>query len=201
MGYERSDETAGRLVGRVSDHLTIHSTSDAEFDALLDDGRIVAAREHREYRLRAGIEELECATWIGLLIDLAEHGKQVRLNTTGGETLCGAVDGVGQDVATLRNGSHTVVVSFSAITTADTLDNEPQSPLASDRPARELTLVGILRNLASDRSEVTVVLHGSARCSGILVNCGIDLCSVTERETRRTTYVRLSAIAYVRVAP
>ena len=150
MEYERSDETAGRLVGRVADHLTNHSTGDAEFDALLDDGRIVAAREHREYRLRAGIEELECATWIGLLIDLAEHGKQVRLNTTGGETLCGAVDGVGQDVATLRNGSHTVVVSFSAITTADTLDNEPQSPLASDRPARELTLVGILRNLASD---------------------------------------------------
>jgi hypothetical protein len=153
-----------------------------DFDALMAavarwaaDQRVAEAAG---WRRRAGWlrrQAAEAATMGGVLVDLAERGAPVRLETLGGFRQ-GRVELVTTGLCGLRppDGGVTLVAlgSITALHGPDVL-------VTGDRtPTVELDMAGALSALAADRSRVTLALAGGVEVEGVLESVGIELVTI-----------------------
>ncbi len=131
----------------------------------------------------------EAATLPGVLIDLAERGAPVTLETLGGPCQ-GVVEVVTSGLCALRRpGGGVALVALEAVTA---LRGTDEAATGDRTPAVELDMAGALSALAADRCEVTVVLPGGAEAAGVLETVGIDL--VCLRGDQGSVLVALDAI-------
>ena len=215
--YRTSRNAADALAQRVRRQIAPagegddDTTLDAALDELRDRAGADAAAESRAARAWHRRADEENATWLGTLLDLAEAGDQVVLNTDRGTTLHGTIDAVGREVIVLRTGPHE-----QAICAADTVTSvralQRSATAQGDRKTADVDLRLLLHGFAEERRAVVVQPRGgeSVAVVGTLVSCGADVCSVrTDQESAHGStphsgplpmvHVRLGAIAVVTV--
>jgi hypothetical protein len=138
----------------------------------------------------------EAATFVGLLVDLAEAPAVVTfaLGEPHGD-LVGRVAGVGRDFVVVEERSGRVtLVSLAAVDAVRVDGARPAS--TGDRAAPvELDLAGALAALSADRAGARLRLAGGQIVSGDLVGVGIDVAIVRPAgPARASIYVPLSAV-------
>jgi hypothetical protein len=157
----------------------------------------VAART----RVRRLVDQAsEEGTLLSGLLDLAERGAAVRLDTDGGRAFAGVIAGVGRDVVMISGDGFTAAIAASAIASVRTMDEGARAPLEARAPVRAATFLDTLIELAADGTPVAVVVRGapSDTLSGTIVAVGKDVVTMrTEGGPRLTTYVALPALLAV----
>jgi hypothetical protein len=125
-----------------------------------------AARERAHERALRETAELE-ATFVGVVLDLAEQGSAVVVRTAAGRTHRGRVIGVGTGAIAVRDeGRPPVLIAMAAVTSVRPAASEGRPrDVAGGRPAPlDLSVVpfaGELRSVGADL--VTVRLDGDRR--------------------------------------
>ena len=154
-----------------------------------------AAGRARERSLRE--QAAATATWIGILVDLAEQGTRVT-TLVAGQRRSGRIVGVGRDFLVLdpRYG-HTTLICLDAVST---LWSDPTAaavaPAGSRGGAIDLSLLSALALLAEQRSPVSLTMGAGLETAGDLVAVGEDVLTIrTEPPSRRLAYVPISAVA------
>lgn len=169
---------------------------------LLDDARAdhAAAERARERSLRE--QAAEGATLAGTLLDLAEHGAPVTLQTAAGRTHRARVGAVGADFVLLRpETGDEVLVRLGAITTVRTQPGTSMGPASGDRDPDGARLLDVLAAVAPDRPRVTVVTMGSADpVRGALRSVGLDVATLRLEGDGALCAIRASAITEVSIA-
>lgn len=163
-------------------------------DTTADD---VARDRVRERGLRRAAEEE--STLSGLVLDLSELQAQVGVRTTTGRTHRGRIIAVGRDFFVVRDGhAPPVFVPLGALVAL-----RPTGPVPGDtagsRPAPlDLSFVGVLGELAAERSRVQVVTGDGDATSGTLRAMGADVLTLAvDAEGRVAIHVALQAVAEV----
>lgn len=140
------------------------------------------------------------ATWVGVMVDLAESGAEVTLSVGSGPKVTGRLVGVARDFVVVEGrGSSPVLVNSAAVTALAPRPGAAASrrPGGRRRPPLELTLAGALDALAGERAPVIVRAAGEP-VAGSLLACGEDLVTVrTDNGTRPVVYVPLAAVVCV----
>jgi hypothetical protein len=144
------------------------------------------------------VQSARSATWVGLLVDLAERNAAVSV-TAGGTRLTGCVIGVGRDFFVLEPAAgRPVLVSTGAATSVSALPEEPaNSPAAGDRrPALDLSLLSAFDALAEERAPVAVCA-GDTTFEGELVSVGEDVITLRSMSAqRRLVHLPSAAVAW-----
>jgi len=117
----------------------------------------------------------EAATLAGVLIDLAERGAPVTLETHAGP-YDGPVEVVTTGLCALRRRDGGVtLVALPAVTAV----HSPDVLSTGDRvPVIDLDMAGALSALCADRSAVTIAMVGGSQVAGALETVGTELLSV-----------------------
>ena len=156
----------------------------------------------RERWLRRQAEEE--ATFVGLLVDLAEREAAVAVTTTANRRHVGTVEAVGADFVALRTaGGRTAVVSLGAVAAATPLGAEGGRAGAAgapgDRGSRsvKVAMADVLAHAAGQRPRVHVHA-GGVGVVGELRSVGADVVSVhTDGDPPATAYLRLPSVSEV----
>lgn len=189
----RSGELARELLNRVAERpdpyaeLLGGASADRAFD------------ERQSRRWQHQVDE-ESATWEGTLLDLAERGTQVALDTTRGGRVVGHLTGVGTDVVVLSRGNAPDLwLRRASIVSLSLLERTLVS--SGSREAKSVTLQALIFSAAAFRPAISMVLTGQiAVINGVLMSCGVDVCLVrTDSEVRRNIVVHLAAVDEVTV--
>ncbi|HVM10163.1 MAG TPA: hypothetical protein VM345_16985 [Acidimicrobiales bacterium] len=170
---------------------------DDRLDALLADA--IAAEQARErvderFLRRASEEE---ATFVGLLVALAEEGSTVAVRTAMGRLHRGRIDAVGRDVVVMRDAEGRRVLlatpAIASVRTEGASVRDADLPPARDVP-RPLSFVALAAVLAEARPEVRVAIVGEdVLVGGTLRSVGRDLITV-RRPPGSTDHVPVAAI-------
>ena len=150
-----------------------------------DSERIAADRNRRESLSWSKLLNREAATWVGLLVDLAEGQHSVRVQTrirldSEGRalTIRGRVTGVGSDVVVVTGADSTTwIVRMNAVSSVS-----PDGTFGAangDRalPSDAISMALLLREMTDERRSAQFYSEGGA-VRGELRSCGIDVCSV-----------------------
>jgi hypothetical protein len=155
------------------------------------------------------------ATWVGMMVDLAESGRPVVM-TVGSGRLSGALTGIGSDFCVLeREGTPPALVALGAIDSvwpspdpqttwaASTATTRwpasppaatPSAPAGDRPPPLRLSLAAALSILAEERLPVVVSSSGT-RVEGHLLSVGEDVVTLrTSAPLRRLVHLRLAAV-------
>lgn len=160
-----------------------------------------AARERAQERALRETAELE-ATFVGVVVDLAEQGSAVVVRTAAGRTHRGRVIGVGTGAIAVRDdGRPPVLIAMSAVTSVrpHAAHADPSRDIAGGRPAPlDVSLVRLLGALAEERPRVQVSCAGEEPVTGELRSVGRDLLTVRlDSDRRLRAHVPVAAVADV----
>jgi hypothetical protein len=154
-----------------------------------------ATSRARERSLRE--QAAASATWIGTLVDLAEHRTEVTV-AVNQKRRRGRLVGVGRDFCVLDHAGQgqTDLVALGAVSAL--WPDPAATPFASG--ARDgtidLTLSMAFALLVEQRARIRLVTRTGDETAGDLITAGEDLLTVrTEPPTRRLVYVPLGAVA------
>ena len=160
-----------------------------------------AARERTHERALRESAELE-ATFVGVVLDLAERGSAVVVRTAAGRTHRGRVIGVGTGAIAVRDeGRPPVLIALAAVTSVRPHaepDGRPRD-VAGGRPAPlDLSMVRLLGALAEDRPRVQVSCAGEEPLAGELRSVGTNLLTVRlDGDRHLLAHVPIAAVADV----
>ncbi len=159
-----------------------------------------AGARARERWLRAAAEA--DATFLGVLVDLAERRAGVSVSTEGDRRHHGRIDVLGADFVALGLASGTEVLLALAAVTAVRTAPLVDATLGEQMVTTELRLGDVLGELAAERSRVLLVPRGGGEpVGGELRSVGQDVVTVrTDSDPPATAYLRLSAVAEVVLA-
>lgn len=204
-GHRTSRDAAAALTRRLRPDGSARETVDDAIDDLRNRADAELAAESRAARVWQQRVDEESATWLGTLLDLAEAGDLVLLDTDRGTTLTGSIEAVGRDVIVLRNAPRERVICV-----ADTLTSvralHRSATAQGSRPTADVDLRMLLHAAADERQDVVVQPRGamSPTIAGTMLSCGDDICSLrahvassARTERNPAVHVRLGAIASV----
>jgi hypothetical protein len=156
---------------------------------------MAAANRARERSLRD--QAAATATWVGVLVDLAEQAAPVTV-VVAGQRRSGRLVGVGRDFCVLQ-GEHgrAALIRLPEISQLWPDIRALDEPPAGDRsPSIDLPLISALALLADERSPVGLISGGGLETVGELVAAGDDVLTVrTAPPARRLVYVPLDSVA------
>jgi hypothetical protein len=170
----------------------------AQFARWAADQRAAEAvdRRTRERFLRDQV--IGSATWIGLMVDLAERSALVSLRVSS-QRLRGRVVGVGRDFCVLDQPSgRAALVALGALTVVAPEEAPPSrvgAPGGSRESGLQLSLAAALAALAEERSQLALVLAGGHQVEGTLIGAGEDVLTLkTDGQAQRLAHVPLAAV-------
>jgi len=171
------------------------------WEELLDDARAddVAAGRSRARWLARQAEE--SATFVGVLLDLAEHGYGLVLTCAGGRRVDGVVRALGVDVVVLDDrAGDVVVVPVAAIAVVRPApDVETVAAAGRRTPTLDVRHEELLGRLVDDRPDVSIALVTGDAVAGTLVAVGADVLTVRVADGGAgLAYVALSSVASTR---
>lgn len=168
---------------------------DAALDHLRDRAETEWAAESRAARSWQRRVDEESATWLGTLLDLAEAGDPVLIDTDRGTTLNGSIEAVGRDVIVLRSAPRERVICLADTITAIRSLHRTATAQGS-RLTADVDLSMLLRAAAEDRQDVVVQPRGAASSpiAGTLMSCGDDVCTLRTHGTAGAWGERLPAV-------
>jgi hypothetical protein len=160
-----------------------------------------AARERAHERVLRETAELE-ATFVGVLVDLAEQGRSVVVRNAAGRIHRGHLIGVGTGAVALRDeGRPPVLIAMAAVTSVRPHVEAGSRPrdVAGGRPAPlDVSIVRLLGALAEERPRVQVSCAGEEPLAGELRSVGADLLTVRlDGDRRLLAHVPVAAVADV----
>jgi hypothetical protein len=167
---------------------------------LLDDASFENRKLVREQAKWERSIDSESATWIGLLVNLAESGNRVATKLESGLIISGLITMIGADVLGISTGNEFIAVSIAAIVHIES--ELPAGPPDSERIGSTDTLHSIIQRSAEDRRNVALILSGrDNETFGQLRACGIDICAITTSERpNQYVYVPTASIIAIRMA-
>jgi hypothetical protein len=163
-------------------------------DARSEDAAAARTRE-RWLRLQAD----ESATFVGVLVDLAERGTPVVILGRAGRRHGGSIAAVAADFCALRTGGgRDVLLAYTGIGSVRP-DSRSPGPIGDRVVQAEIGLAEMLSVLAADRPRVLIITTPDADgVAGELRSVGRDVVTVRlDGEPRAAAYVAISAIAEV----
>jgi hypothetical protein len=162
-------------------------------EARVDEAAAARARE-RWLRQQAGEE----ATLVGVLLDLAERGSTVVVESAGGRRHRATVTAVAEDFCALRTEQGTdSLVAYAGISAVALLDDVAP---AGDRPrALDMTLAEALGVVAAERPRVLVTGRDGSGRAGELTSVGRDVIVLRTDGMPRHVYLPVAAIAEVAI--
>lgn len=159
--------------------------------------RVTLAAAERARVRSLKVQSARSATWVGLLVDLAERNAAVSV-TADGARLTGRIVGVARDFFVLEPaGGRPVLVTTGWATSVSAAPQEPAAgPVGGDRrPALDLSLLSALDVLAEERSPVSI-RAGTTTFEGDLLSVGEDVLTLRSTAARRRM-IHLPAYAVV----
>jgi hypothetical protein len=173
------------------------------FVAGLDAWRAAAAgaatidERRRERWLRVQADEE--ATFVGVLVDLAEQGRRVAVSTGGGQRHVGAIRVIGRELVVIETE-----VGATALLRLDAVRSVRSAPgdagVTGDRSVHlDVTWEDALRVLAEDRPRA-VLAAGPDRWAGELRSVGLDVAIVRVEGDGARVYLPVRSIDEVVVA-
>jgi hypothetical protein len=168
-----------------------------ELDRFLDEARLAeAARARQQERWLRQVDE-EGASLVGVLVDLAEGGGAVALETVVGVHR-GCIHVVAHDFCILRSERGEVWVAYDSLSVVRPDVAARQAIASGNRVAADLQLVDGLAALLAERPRLTLLLEAGRRVTGTLVGVGLDVISVRlEGETAPVAYVPVASLRVV----
>jgi len=159
----------------------------------VDEAAAARARE-RWLRQQAGEE----ATLVGVLLDLAERGTAVVVESAGGRRQRATITAVAEDFCALRTDQGgDALVAYAGVDSVAPLDDVASS---GDRPrALDMTLIEAIAVMAAERPRVLVVARDGTSRAGELTSVGRDVVTMRTDGTPRHVYLPVSAIAEVAI--
>jgi hypothetical protein len=153
------------------------------------------ARSRAAWLQRQAEEE---ATFVGVLVDLAERERAVILETTAGRRQQGTLRVIGEDFCGLRTGQRTdVLVRYGAVLAVRPAPGEA-GPVGDRLIAPSILFADAMAALADAGARVQVVSQGGAPTAGELRSVGVDV-AVLRLDDRSHVYVRLASVGEVSV--
>ncbi|HYD08822.1 MAG TPA: hypothetical protein VEA78_01865 [Acidimicrobiales bacterium] len=171
-------------------------------DDLLDAARADAGAAARESTRWLERQAHESATFLGTLLDLAEHGHVVSLACAGGRRIDGAIRALGRDVVVVHDRTgDSVVVAIGAIALVRPAPDARTVAASSDRvPALDAGFGELLGRLVGERPEVALSLVTGDVVTGDLVAVGDDVLTVRlAAADGGLVYVSTSSVASARL--
>ena len=170
---------------------------DRSVDSWAVDVRVDAARDRRrrEHWLRR--QAADDVSLTGVLVDLAEGRRSVRLTTLAGNEHHGRLQAAGHAVVVLDVGTHRVVVATDAVVSLHTTDGPTAapSPLGHRGGTDATTLADLLSHAAADGPETTLVARSGLALTGELVSVGRDVVVVRPERGAPLVYVALASVS------
>jgi hypothetical protein len=169
----------------------------AAFARWAADQRTAAAAANRVRERSLRDQAAATATWVGVLVDLAEQAAVVTM-VVAGQRRSGHLMAVGRDFCVLQaEHGRAALISVREIVQLWPEVRSNEGPLAGDRRASiDLPLLSALALLAEERSPVGLVSGGGHEISGELVAVGDDVLTVRTRPpARRLVYVPVTGVA------
>src|SRR4051794_8469936 len=156
------------------------------------------ARSHERWLRQLSVEE---GTFAGVLVDLAERGRAVVIQTTGDRRHRGVVRAVAEDFVALRTHQGTdVLLAYRGITSVRAGPDQPAVTGERTQPL-DTTLAEALLALAGERLRVLVVTLDGTGLAGELHAVGRDVLTMRlDGGGRSEVYVSVAALAEVSVA-
>jgi hypothetical protein len=166
----------------------------ARLEAWAADARVREAADARARERWLRSAAAHDATFVGVLVDLAEAGTTAVVRTTTSRRHRGVVRAVTEECAVLRTDAlGDVVLALTGIA-----EVRPEHGARSDGTRRaplDLTLAEVLDRLAPDRPRVGMTLAGGEALAGELRTVGRDVVTLLlDGQPRSTAYVRVGAI-------
>ena len=171
----------------------------ARLERWVADARSADAAAARARQRWLQVQADESATFVGVLVDLAEQGAPVVIHGRGGRRHRGTIAAVASDFCALRtSGDRDVLLAFGGIGSVRP-DARTASP-SGDRAVRaDLGLAEMLSVLAVERPRVLIVTTADAESiAGELRSVGRDVVTIRlDGAPRASAYVAIAAIAEV----
>jgi hypothetical protein len=159
----------------------------------------IASRRREQWLRTAAREE---ATFAGVLVDLAEGGHPVALETRSGRRHTGLVRSVTAEIVQVETGSDGTVLLRTAALVGLRAASPSRTVTGVARPLAHLTLAEAIARFAEDRPRVAVVTAGGGTVSGVLEAVGLDVLVVRpETQHSTTVYVPVDGVDEVTVEP
>jgi hypothetical protein len=162
----------------VDDESPIFEDADNNPDRWLADQRSADAIAERGRVWGLAQQQRELATFVGLCVDLAEHGQLVVVLAAGERMHRGRITSVGRDMIALATSAGATLIRTESIRW---LRPEPgfETLPSGDRRDSGADLLTALGDLFAARATVTIGLEGSSEMvRGELVSVGSDVVSV-----------------------
>lgn len=167
---------------------------------LLDDARQEAAVADRSHRRHHGEATAADASLHGVLLDLAEQGRDLLLATTVGRAVRGRVRSLAQDHVEVATATGAAWVRLDAVAVVRP-SSGPVTTGGGARPAPATGhLVAALRELVERRATVEAVVLGGATVRGTAVSIGRDVLTLAEPATSQEQLLHLATTALVQTS-
>ena len=155
-----------------------------------------AARERSQTRMLRQIAEEE-ATFVGVVLDLAERGSVVVARTASGRAHRGRVLAVGRDFVVVRDGGGPP--AFLPVAAVSSLRPQPGVAAADTAGGRSAPLdvgfAALLVGLAVDRPRVQVSARDDEAVAGQLRSVGVDVLTLRlDGDAGLRAHVRIPAV-------
>jgi len=171
----------------------------ARLERWVADGRSADAAAARARQRWLQVQADESATFVGVLLDLAEQGSPVVIHGRGGRRHRGSIAAVAADFCAVRtSGDRDVLLSFAGIGSIRP-DARGAGPTGDRAVRADLGLAEMLSVLAVDRPRVLIITTADAEgIAGELRTVGRDLVTIRlDGSSRASAYVAIAAIAEV----
>jgi hypothetical protein len=171
----------------------------ARLERWVSDARSADAAGAKARQRWLQVQADESATFIGVLLDLAERATPVMIHGRGGRRHRGAIAAVAADFCALRtSGGRDVLLAFAGIGSVRP-DSRAPGPSGDRAVHADLGLAEMLSVLAAERPRVLIVTTADAEgVAGELRSVGRDIITIRlDGEPRAAAYVAITAIAEV----
>jgi hypothetical protein len=169
----------------------------AAFARWAADQRAAVAAEDRVRERSLREQATATATWVGILVDLAEQAAAVTV-VVAGLRRSGRLIGVGRDFCVLQSARRRIaLIAVHEIVQLWPDGHTAGGPPAGDRrPSIDLTLTSALALLAEERSPVSLISGNGLDTTGELVAVGDDVLTLRAAlPVRRLVHVPISSVA------
>jgi hypothetical protein len=160
--------------------------------------QLAAQRTRRRW---IGQRDVEAASLVGTLLDLAENEAAVSIRTTTGRTFTGVIRSIGDDhISVVSHGHQRTLVALRSVVGVHVTDRQ-NGPATGDRVVAGEGLPEALAWLAAHRARISVGTTGTADLvTGTLWSCGTDVCTLRDDATDgRWAHIPIGQIAEVTV--
>jgi hypothetical protein len=147
-----------------------------ELTEMLDESTVDERAENRSAQRWSRQVNEEEATWIGILVDLAEQGKSVGLSTSTGQNHRVVIDAVGPDVVRARRSDTSHL--YLRIETLELLTGAGRSAATGVGIGKGATFHELLFGLSADRPTVSVTTRSGLVVHGTLTAVGSDVLTI-----------------------